>query len=247
MNTLFSKSVIYSISIILTTLQTPSALAMPKHVNLPEALVKDDSNWDQKLNEDNIQVFVKEVPDSSVKAFKATTTLKAPIDNVLAVMTAPNSCVEWLHGCIISYGLDAESFNERHVYSVNDLPWPATDRDYVLLISTWREPAKNQIWMEMHAVNDKKPPQEEYERVTSANTVYIFEPTNQNTTHVTWFQHTEPGGVLPDWLIDALLLDIPFKSLKKLATVANRSKYRNAEIVTDDRGQIIGVKTAGKM
>ncbi|PID42755.1 MAG: lipid-binding protein [Proteobacteria bacterium] len=230
---------------LLTVFLTRSALATPDHVTLPENLTEESADWEKTLDEEGVQIFVRDYPGSDYKAFKAIMEIQAPVDSVMAVMAAPNSCVEWVHGCIISYGLDAESFNKRYAYSVNDLPWPVTDRDYVLLISTWNEPDTNRIWMEMHAVKDKKTVNEDYVRVTTANTIYLFEPTDHNTTKMTWLQHTEPGGALPGWLVNALLIDIPFNSLKKLEEVANRDNYKRAKILTDDQGQITGVKPAG--
>ena len=57
-----------------------------------------------------------------------------------------------------------------------------------------------------------------------------------------WLQHTEPGGVLPSWLVNNLLVDIPYKSLKTLESVAQQEQYQNGSITYDDKGVITGVE-----
>jgi hypothetical protein len=81
-------------------------------------------------------VYTIDQPDSSFKAFKAVAVLDAPIENLMAVMANPGSCVEWVHNCTESYAFGDGEFQDRFAYSVNDMPWPVTDRDYVLRIRT---------------------------------------------------------------------------------------------------------------
>ncbi len=245
MNSITQLSLAKLFTLVLLLTFQPFAWATPEGVILPESLTGDQPSWEKKLDKENVEIFTREHAGSTIKAFKAIATLDAPLTQVMAVMANPNSCVEWVHGCIVSYGFDAKSFNDRHAYSVNDLPWPVADRDYVLKISTWREPDSGRIWMEMHAVTDKKPVTTQYERVTVAQTIYVFESTEDNKTQMTWLQHTEPGGALPSWLVNALLIDIPFKSLRKLEEVANWDKYNKGEMLIDAQGELTGVKNTG--
>lgn len=207
-------------------------------------LLEQDSRWNLSLDKDNVKIYTRDYDDSDIKAFKAEALLDAPINNVISVMANPRSCIEWVHGCTVSYGFDETSFNKRYAYSVNDLPWPVQDRDYVLEINTTSQPDSNQIMMEMHAVSEKKPIDDSYVRTNVAQTIYVFTPTEDNKTHMLWLQHTEPAGALPSWLVNNLLVDIPFKSIKTLEEVANQEQYQNGELIYDADGIISGVKKA---
>ena len=57
-----------------------------------------------------------------------------------------------------------------------------------------------------------------------------------------WLQHTDPAGALPSWLVNALIVDIPFNSMKALERIAKEPKYANGQILYDAQGQITGVK-----
>lgn len=228
-------AILASVGLIFSCLMAPLAYAQ-----IP--LESDD--WKLHAERDNIKIYTKKHNDSNFQAFKAIALLNSPITNIMAVMANPHSCVEWVHGCIESWGFDQESFRKRYAYSVNDLPWPVQDRDYVLEINTSNNAATGEFSMSMYAVSDKRPKNPKYVRVTVAETHYTFRPQGEDKTEMIWLQHTEPGGSIPSWLVNALIVDIPIKSMKSLEKVANSEKYSNAEILYDEENQIIGVKSA---
>jgi len=206
-----------------------------------EEIPLDADNWEEQKKEGNITIYTRPHPNSSFEAFKAVAILDAPLDNVMAVMANPLSCVEWVHGCTESYGFDVKNFNDRYAYSVNDMPWPFKDRDYVIHIETTSKPETNKILMHMNATADKKEVSDDYLRVSVAQTIYILEALDDNKTKMVWLQHTEPGGVLPGWLVNSLIIDIPIKSLQALEQVAQEEKYQNTHILFDQNGIIKGV------
>lgn len=202
----------------------------------------DAPDWRLHFDKDNIQIYTRKQDNSAFAAFKAVAVLNSPIENIMAVMANPHSCVEWVHGCVESWGFDEISFTKRYAYSVNDLPWPVKDRDYVLEINTQNDPESGTIEMRMFAVADKLPKKSEFVRVNVAETHYIFRPIPEGKTEMIWLQHTDPGGAIPGWLVNSLIVDIPVKSMKTLESVANSSKYSNFQIVYDEQGQIAGVQ-----
>lgn len=216
----------------------------PAFAHLPES-----DDWNLVKDEDDIQIFTQQVRDSSFDAFRAVTVLDAPLSNVMAVMADPRSCVDWVHGCAHSEGLEQKSFNDRSAYSVNDLPWPAQDRDYVLRIRTHtkaRASVEGQtppvIVMELRATPDQHQGTGGKVRVEHSDTLYEFYDYGNGKTHMTWIQHTEPNGALPSWLVNSLAIDIPFNSLKRLEALANSTAYRRQDLVFDAQGQLVDVR-----
>ena len=76
----------------------------------------DDSDWELKEEKNGIRIYSRSIEGSSINAFRAETTLDAPLENVMAVMSEPGSCVEWVHQCSVSircrtFWLDELSFD----------------------------------------------------------------------------------------------------------------------------------------
>lgn len=205
----------------------------------------DGDDWNLRKEAGAIRVFTAEQPDSSFQAFKAVALLDAPIENLMAVMINPKSCVEWVHNCVESYAFGEGDFHDRYAYSVNDMPWPVTDRDYVLRIRTHGEGAGGDIFMDLNAVPQRRDVEEDYVRVDRSDTHYHFIPMG-NQTRMVWVQHTEPNGSIPGWLVNSLLVDIPIRSMEQLERVALKERYQGHELVYDASGKLTAVAPSAK-
>ena len=199
------------------------------------------SSW--TLHKDGkIKVYVSEIKNSSFDGFKAEAVLNAPIQNILAVMTNPKSCVEWVENCITSYGFGATSFHDRYGYTSSHLPWPFKNRDLAVHITTSNNPATGVINIHMQSVDGKVPENDDNVRIHIAETDYEFKKIDADHTKVIWRQHADPTGALPGWLVNALIVDIPLKSLRKLEKVANLPKYKGYTLEYSSNGILTGIK-----
>lgn len=203
---------------------------------------EDAADWSLRKATDNIRVYTIEQPDSDFRAFKAIAVLDVPIQNLMAVMIDPTSCVAWVHGCVESYGFGDGAFHDRYAYSVNDMPWPVTDRDYVLHIVTDGDEASGEVYMNLNAVPDQREEFDDFVRVDRSDTRYRFIPEGDQTRMI-WLQHTDPNGALPSWLVNSLLVDIPIKSLQNLEQLAQQPQYRNHVLIYNERGELSGVQS----
>jgi hypothetical protein len=183
--------------------------------------------------------------DSGFQAFKAVADLDVPLENLMAVMINPESCKEWVHNCTESYAFGQGEFHDRYAYSVNDMPWPVTDRDYVLRIRTRGNADTGEVVMDLNAVPGMRAEFNSRVRVDRSDTLYRFTP-NGDKTHMVWVQHTEPNGALPGWLVNNLLVDIPVKSLQALEAVAKEDKYQGYQLEWGENGNLQAVIPADR-
>lgn len=216
-----------------------SALAaVSTQAELPD---ENADGWSLRKEADNIRVYTIDRDDSSFKAFKAEALLDAPIETLMAVMINPQSCMEWVHNCSESYAFGTGSFHDRYAYSVNDMPWPVTDRDYVLHIRTRGSEATGEIVMDLNATPNQRAELANRVRVDRSDTLYRFIPEGEKTRMI-WLQHTDPNGALPGWLVNSLLVDIPVRSLQALEQVATKDRYQGFRLVYDEQGHLVDVQ-----
>jgi START domain-containing protein len=216
------------------------ALIFPLLVAAAELPPEDANSWTLRKETDAIRVYTMDQPDSSFQAFKAVAMLDVPIENLMAVMVNPKSCVEWVHNCSESHAFGEGDFYDRYAYSVNNMPWPVADRDYVLRIRTHGSREDGEIVMDLNAVPQRLDNKEGLVRVDSSDTYYRFVPMGDQTRMV-WIQHTDPNGAIPGWLVNSLLVDIPIKSMEQLERVAGKTRYQNYELVYDEEGKLTAV------
>lgn len=196
--------------------------------------------WTLRKETDNIRVYTIDQEDSSFKAFKAEALMDTSLENLMAVMVNPKSCVEWVHNCTKSQAFGDGSFHDRYAYSVNDMPWPVADRDYVLRIRTHGEQTTGEVVMDLNAVPDRREEIDGLVRVDRSDTLYRFIPEGDKTRMV-WIQHTDPNGAIPGWLVNSLLVDIPVRSMEQLEQVTRQERYQGHTLVYDDEGKLVDV------
>jgi hypothetical protein len=56
---------------------------------------------------------------------------------------------------------------------------------------------------------------------------------------VTWQHHTEPGGSIPNWLVNKLIVDTPFNTLRNLRSIVQEEKYEKVKLKNSPDGVAI--------
>jgi len=234
--TLFRSNTLFRAfsSVLLIFLSCSFAYAEP-------ALDPNDPEWELQKDEGEIQVFFKDVEGSDIQAFMGKTVMSASVSSIVKVMKTDATCVDWVQGCISARDVEGSTFREAMQYGINHLPWPADDRDYVNQVSTVNNIETDEIIISLEAVKGHVPISDNV-RLTKMNIRYYLSPISNNKTEVIWVQHTEPGGNIPDWLVNMLLIDIPFYSLTRLEDVAQKPEYSSAEFLYNEDRQIVGFK-----
>lgn len=218
-----------------------ATLLFPFDLTLADALPGDEADWELRKESDDVRIYTTELPGSDFEAFKAVADLDASLPQLMAVMINPESCTEWVHNCTISRAFGDGDFNDRYAYSVNDMPWPVQDRDYVIRIRTHGDEKSSVVVMDLNAIPDARKDNDDYVRVEKSDTLYRFEPLGAGQTRLTWIQHTEPNGAIPSWLVNSLIVDIPLKSMRKLESVAQKPRYAGYRLVFDPSGELVDV------
>lgn len=226
-------------------------LALPLFADISTNLNENAPAWQLSKTEDKIQVYTQPYSDSKFQAFKAVSTLNQSIESIFAVLSDPPSCPLWIDNCIKSSaykknGLESNTLSDRYGYSLNKLPWPFKNRDLIVHILTSNRilaPGddginKQEITISMSSDGLHKNDSSEVVHITDSKTVYILRSITQNQTELVWMQHTEPGGQLPSWLVNTMIVNLPVKSIRALENTAGLQKYQQAEIKYDTQNQI---------
>lgn len=221
-------------------------LAAPFAHAFAGALPEISGDWELQTDKEDIRIYTTDLPGSDFAAFKAVADLDVSLNQLMAVMINPQSCMEWVHNCVVAEAFGGGNFHDRYAYSVNDMPWPVQDRDYVLRIRTHGDQSSGIVEMDLNAIPDARHENDDYVRVEKSDTLYRFEPLGPGRTRMTWVQHTEPNGSIPSWLVNSLIVDIPVKSMRSLERVAQLPRYDGFQLVFDDSGDLIDVVKSGQ-
>jgi hypothetical protein len=218
------------------------------------------NNWQLIKNEEGTQIATRAYTGSAIKQFKASVRLNASLATVLAVLDDENAFPRWVHQCSEAKVLKTHSFAERYSYEKINLPFPIKDRIIITHSILQQDPQTKAVTITMNAA-----PQYCHKQPQNSNTLckqinastaimvpkalgtYKLTPVaNKNAVDLVWQQHSEAGGALPKWLINALLTDTPYYSLQGLKRRVQLEKYKHAKLVYNAENRITGFTPSSK-
>lgn len=198
----------------------------------------DAEDWELIKDEDGIMVYTRTISGSNIKEFRGVTNIMAPLDSILGVLNDTEACPKWIHNCKDALKLRDISFNEGYIYQVIDFPFPVKDRDLILQSKMSQDPVSKAITIELTSIPDYISETKNV-RIKKSNGKYVIKPIDNGSFEVTWQHHTEPGGRIPSWLVNKLIVDTPFNTLRNLRSLVQDEKYRRAKLKYSTNGVAI--------
>jgi len=172
------------------------------------------SVWELEKDESGIQVYTRAVKSSSIKEYKAITIVKGSIKSLVNKIIDGEQLKKWNYKTIRSELLEKKSKNKYIIYMYNNLPWPAKDRDHISeleVITVSDSLIKVTIKSDAKRIPEKKG----VIRVVEFSGLWILEKTKEGVK-VTQQMYGDPGGYLPSFIVNSMLVNAPFNTFKRL-------------------------------
>lgn len=205
----------------LTTALFVGTLALPSFA---------DSGWKLEKDSDNVQIYTRVVEDSPLKEFKGITAIQTSLSSLVALLDDREASPSWIKDNKEAALIEKVDNSLSYSYNVTAAPWPVKDRDIVIKSVTTQEPETLVVRVDLSAEQERKEPQKGRVRVTEMNGHWEFKPLESGEVQVTYQVHADPAGKLPNWLINSLVVDMPFHTLKNMQTKVLEDKYQQAEL-----------------
>ncbi|MCP4602269.1 MAG: hypothetical protein GY847_17420 [Proteobacteria bacterium] len=184
-------------------------------------------NWELVKQKDNIKVYTRPFPGSEVDEFKGTAIIHSRTENILALFMGAANQTGWMDRCIEARMVKKVSEFEGVIYNVTDLPWPASDRD-VVVMQRFRIESTGKIVINFRSVkNDSSyvPYREDTVRMTDLEGKWVLISLDRNRTKATYRIRANPAGMIPPWLANYASRNIPYHTLKAVMDMAQKPEY----------------------
>lgn len=195
------------------------------------ALAEDalDLPWELKRDRDGIAIYTAVVPDSKHKAVRSVMMLEGVrLSELTALVRDPDACPDWADLCKRAEVVETVSETEMYVYTLNDLPWPVTDRDAIAHVRWAQDAETGAVTMRASLVPDKLPVTDGTIRIQYGETSWTFMPQDDGRVEVASFAHIDPSGATPAWLTNRLLVDSPHTTNTAMRAIIDSDRYDNA-------------------
>ncbi len=184
--------------------------------------------WELVKEHEGISVYTRDVEGSPIKAFKAVTTVESTLTAVVALLEDTEIGPDWLYSCVSLKTIHRDSPTKVYNYTINDLPWPVKDRDAIIYSELKQDPNTHSVHISMTGLPNYLAKNKDYVRVPYLTGEWTIIPVKNDSIKVSYIAHIEPGGSLPDWLVNRLLIDTPLKTFIEMKKILPQEKYQLA-------------------
>ncbi|HKJ81258.1 MAG TPA: START domain-containing protein [Ignavibacteriaceae bacterium] len=179
-------------------------------------------DWQLKKAADGIKVYTKTESGSDYKSFKAEMQLNCRIDDIVEVLKEMNIVNNWVADSKEVKLLKTEG-NTQYYYIETSLPWPFNNRDMVYRFQ-YIAINSDQVKVTVTGLPDYIQTKKGIVRLAKANGYWLLTSIDSGKTAVTYQMHVEPGGLIPAWLANAFIVNVPFSTFRGLRRVVQKSK-----------------------
>jgi hypothetical protein len=170
-------------------------------------------SWDFIKERNAIKIYTRKEAGKSLKFYRGVTDINAPAENIFALMEDINNTDWWDKNLTRIKVLLYEKDKRARYYLVYDLPWPVTDRDLCVDVTITIDPVTAERRITAVSLNGIIPEHDDMVRIKDYRQTWIITPAGKEMTHVVLEGFIDPGGTIPDWISNMLIIDLPFKTM----------------------------------
>ena len=142
----------------------------------------------------------------------------------------------FLHNCKSATNVKQLSSNETYKYIVTSMPWPVVNRDMVAHSVLTQNSQNKQIEIKLNAISGLVPLKNNMVRIKTMRGRWLITPLLNSVGDdtgeklVEYEMNLDPAGKIPKWLVNTLVVEIPFNTLKNMRSLLRNEKYKKATL-----------------
>ena len=194
------------------------------------ALAQKGGDWVLKEDNEGVRIFTRDVENSKIKAIKVECELDATLSQLVAALMDIKNSEEWLYHTAGNYIVKQVSPSEVYYYSLVEMPWPVTDRDFIAHLIVSQDAVTKVVTIDAPCIPDMVPVKTGIVRIANSKGKWVLSPVNKGRVKIVYTLHADPGGSLPAWLINMFVTKGPSQSFRKLKVHLQKPIYKNAKL-----------------
>lgn len=187
-------------------------------------------DWRLKQDRENIKVYTKNIINSPLKAIKIVGNVNASLSALTAVLLDINSTKDWVYATKSISVLKIISPSELIYYSELEIPWPVSNRDFIVLLKVTQDEKTKTVSVDGFNRPAYLPPNKNIVRIQQSFSKWLITPVQNGQLKIEYVLEVDPGGSVPAWLINLFATKGPFETFKKLREQVRKPAYANLKL-----------------
>lgn len=183
-----------------------------------------------QLDEDGIQVYSQISESSPFKTVRTVGIVHTSLSRIAYVLMDVHNTEDWVYGAKNSKLLNQISPSDLIYYAEAALPWPLSNRDFIIRITLTQDPVTKELTIVAKNMPDYVPEKKGLVRIQRSAGLWKLRPAGDNQVRVEYSLQVDPGGFLPPWLVNLFASNGPYQSLKNLRKEVLLPKYSQSRL-----------------
>ncbi|MCX6284938.1 MAG: hypothetical protein NTW31_11975 [Bacteroidetes bacterium] len=170
--------------------------------------------WNFIKEKDGIKIYTRTAEHSSFKCFKGETVFHTTMEK-LSMYIGNVQNVDWWDKNVSEIKvIFYEPDKLIKYYLVYDVPWPLNDRDLCVEARITIDPVTGEKIVSAKPLLDVIPEREGIVRIRNYWQKWTLKPEGKNNIHAVLEGFVDPGGSVPSWLYNMVIVDTPLKVMR---------------------------------
>ncbi len=170
--------------------------------------------WVLQSEKDGIRIFTRDVEGTRYKNVRGIADIQAPKDQVLRVLTDFDNFHLWNEHITESHKISSPDDTTHLVYTMEDAPWPVQDRYHVSRYTI--SDSELECLINFESIPDFLEKRSDAIEMKRQKGFWRITSNENGGCRVEFFMDRNPGGYVPAWLVNYMIVETPFKTLHKL-------------------------------
>ena len=171
------------------------------------------NQWSLCVNKENIKVYTRKSDSVSIKEYKVTMQVGAPIDSVLKKILDTKNLKNWSYKTTQSSLVKKINDSVSIIYMRNHLGFPVKDRDHVSKVQVIKK--SDGYLVLINPFNNFVKEKEDVIRLKKFHGFWSLKKLTDNQTEVSQQLYGDPESNIPTFLINMMIVKAPFESFKE--------------------------------
>ena len=176
----------------------------------------DSLEWRYSKTVDDVKVFTRKTNRTDIKEIRAEGVFKAPIRDVINIMTDFENASDWSYKTRSSSLLEHPKDSVWIAHYIVSTPWPLADRDLINKTTLIKLDSGGYKLL-AESVSDYLPVQDKLVRMKIADGFWQFKSISKSETYAIYEYVADPEGI-PSWMVNLMADEAPvvtFKNIRK--------------------------------
>ncbi|MDQ8037241.1 MAG: START domain-containing protein [Pedobacter sp.] len=190
------------------------------------------ADWELAVDSHDVRVWTRAVPDYPIREIRAETTVKSTLNGLVALLMDTENAARWI------YRTDRIDLLKRDdasgsflIHVMTDFPWPLTDRDAVVEGRIVQAADTGMISVSSRSLPASSyPASTDFVRMPDMEGSWTFQPLADGQVKVVMTMRANPGGNIPAAVVNLIIHETPYRTLRGLRKVIAEPRYQNAKL-----------------